>query len=391
VRKVLVVSQFFPYPPDHGSAVDIWGHILSLRSLGCTVDLVATDSTPPRNADFLEVQSAVRNVWFVKRTRRFWQVLSFKPFQVVSRRDLRSVPLSDEYGWALLETEYVSDILLNKRLRTDCVILRVHNDEVRYYWDLARACQRASEKLLFLLDSFKFRAFSPRVWKACHQLWFISDYERAEFSSQHRLAAHKSFFVPPRVELPDMLPYRNVGPRVLYVGSLSRAMNVEGLRWYLAEVHPRIAIAGYRFVIAGHTGGASIGWLEDLCEEKPNIEISPDIKDLAPLYAEHSVFVNPIFGGAGLKIKTVHALAAGLAVVTTQIGAEGTGLRDGEHILIAERGEEFASCVESLLLNPQRSAILVRSAQEYLRATFDQEKLIASYLAIGSSAHVATQ
>jgi glycosyltransferase involved in cell wall biosynthesis len=55
--------------------------------------------------------------------------------------------------------------------------------------------------------------------------------------------------------------------------------------------------------------------------------------------------VAPLRFGAGVKGKIGEALSYGLPVVTTNIGAEGMSLRDGEEALIADSPRDFAAAV----------------------------------------------
>jgi glycosyltransferase involved in cell wall biosynthesis len=52
--------------------------------------------------------------------------------------------------------------------------------------------------------------------------------------------------------------------------------------------------------------------------------------------------VVPVRFGAGVKGKITQGLAAGLPVVTTEVGAEGLDGRDGENMLIADDAEALA-------------------------------------------------
>src|SRR5690242_3218534 len=38
-KKILIVASDFPYPPNHGARLDIWGRILALKQLGFAIDL----------------------------------------------------------------------------------------------------------------------------------------------------------------------------------------------------------------------------------------------------------------------------------------------------------------------------------------------------------------
>lgn len=379
--KILLVGHFFPYPPRHGSAVDIWGQILSLNDLGYTIDLVATGSAPPTKDDVAIVLTKVRNCVFVERRRTILQVISPYPFQFESRRALETVPLLDTYDVVLLQTEYVAGILSNKSLNAARRILRVHNNEAEYYYNLYKTNKNVLEALFFWIESMKFRIFSPRIWRQCQQLWFISEFERDEYRSRRPKEGEKAVFLPTRVDITALRPYQLARDTVLFVGALTRSMNRMGLEWYLKYVHSELGkLENYRFVVVGFTNGEPIDWLKSLCDPFSNISLHPDVESLDAFYENSAVFVNPVFAGAGVKLKTINALEAGLPVVTTTVGAEGTGLLDHDHILIANAPEAFAECIRSLLSCPDECRRLVGNAQAHLKAQYDQKQRISSLL-----------
>ena len=237
------------------------------------------------------------------------------------------------------------------------------------------------ERCIFALDALKFLAYSPLIAKQCDQLWFISDYESAQYVQRNPRHAAKALFVPTRVELSSMCPFQGVGGNVLYIGALTRAMNREGLEWYLTNVHPALCqTEGYSLTIAGYTNGEPIDYLMEFAEKYSNIAVVPDAQDLALLYAGSSVFINPIFAGAGVKLKTLGAMEAGLPVVTTGIGVEGTGLTPGTGVLIADSPNEFRANVQKLLCNSELCAQIVAKGQEFLLNVYDQERRIAEAL-----------
>lgn len=110
---------------------------------------------------------------------------------------------------------------------------------------------------------------------------------------------------------------------ILFVGFLARWENEEGVLWFLAEVWPRIrALApAARFRIAGLGARSTIS----AAAEHAGAELLGFVPDLDPLYERASVVVVPVRLGAGVKFKVVDALAAGVPVVTTTVGAEGIG------------------------------------------------------------------
>ena len=69
------------------------------------------------------------------------------------------------------------------------------------------------------------------------------------------------------------------------------------------------------------------------------------LNDVSGYFDRARVFVAPLRYGAGMKGKIGMAMAMGLPVVTTSIGAEGMGLVDGVNALIADDEEGFAGAV----------------------------------------------
>jgi glycosyltransferase involved in cell wall biosynthesis len=133
-------------------------------------------------------------------------------------------------------------------------------------------------------------------------------------------------------------------------------------------------IQGYSLTVAGRTGGDPLPAVNKLVRRYPNISFCADPHELSGLYQRAAVFVNPILRGAGIKLKTIQALHAGVPVVTTSIGMEGTGLIAGMHLLVADSADDFVRSVATLLQDRFLAGRLVHSAQSYLAETYDHQR-----------------
>ena len=132
-------------------------------------------------------------------------------------------------------------------------------------------------------------------------------------------------------------------------------------------------LEGYALQVAGRTTGQPIPILKDLIQQHKNVSLIENPFVLDGIYESASVFVNPVISGAGFKVKLIHALQAGLPVVTTSIGVEGTGFKDSIHLLIADTAQEFAGCVRKLLTEPVLAKSLVCNAQAFLAERYDMK------------------
>ena len=77
----------------------------------------------------------------------------------------------------------------------------------------------------------------------------------------------------------------------------------------------------------------------------PLVDVAGWVEDLQPLLDGARLMVAPLRYGAGMKGKITQALAVGLPVVTTPIGAEGLESEDEDCMLIADDPQELAAHV----------------------------------------------
>jgi glycosyltransferase involved in cell wall biosynthesis len=75
------------------------------------------------------------------------------------------------------------------------------------------------------------------------------------------------------------------------------------------------------------------------------------------------VFVVPLRFGGGTKLKTLEAMAMGLPVVSTAVGAQGLNIISGQHIYVAERPEDFAARVIELMKDHGKAASMGAAAR----------------------------
>jgi len=166
-----------------------------------------------------------------------------------------------------------------------------------------------------------------------------------------------------------------VGKRsgLLFVGGFWHRPNGDAVTWFVDSIWPliRSQIPECRFRIAGSNPGDDV---RDLALV-PGVEVLGFVPDLTPLFNSARVFVAPLRYGAGVKGKVGQSLVHGLPVVTTSIGAEGMNLRNGEHALIADDPDMFASQVVRLLCDDDLWARLQERGQALARSNFSVESV----------------
>ena len=144
--------------------------------------------------------------------------------------------------------------------------------------------------------------------------------------------------------------------------------NVDGLRWFLDAIWPRIADPAVELGIYGGVAGRL-----DAAALPPNARCHGTSPISIPAYRTFDIAINPVRVGGGLKIKTVEALGAGLPLVTTPEGAR--GLRDaaGVAFLLARDADEFAAHLAQLIASRELRQQLAAGARRLAAERFGAE------------------
>lgn len=135
-----------------------------------------------------------------------------------------------------------------------------------------------------------------------------------------------------------------------------------------------------RFVIAGAVC--------DALEPAPdNVVLMGRVDDntKCQLFSDAAVFLNPMREGAGMNVKVVEALGAGLPVISTGTGARGFNLGD-EHLAVAETLSEFEAALRRFLGIPADQA----KEQKRVRAALAEEQYSWAALADKSAQWIAS-
>jgi glycosyltransferase involved in cell wall biosynthesis len=160
---------------------------------------------------------------------------------------------------------------------------------------------------------------------------------------------------------------RSSGLHLIFLGSMDWLPNIEGVQWFTTEILPRIRreMPEIKFTIVGRNPAPSI---LQLARTGSGIEVTGTVPDVRPFLIKGDVLVVPLKSGGGTRIKILEAMAAGIPIVSTSIGAEGLGLVSGEHLLIADDPENFAAETVRLLGQPREAFELAQRARERVLA-----------------------
>ena len=157
---------------------------------------------------------------------------------------------------------------------------------------------------------------------------------------------------------------------LLFIGNFAHRPNEDAILFFMREVYPlvRQRLPKARLDIIGDYASDAIK-----AYDSDEVRIRGYVPDVEPLLQNARVFIAPLRFGAGIKGKVGEAMAHGIPVVTTSIGAEGFGATHGVDIMLADDPASFAEAITQLYSNGELWERLATNSRLLIKNHFAPE------------------
>jgi glycosyltransferase involved in cell wall biosynthesis len=244
-------------------------------------------------------------------------------------------------GFDAIQVEFIQGLEVIPRAAWDRVTLVAH-DVVTQLWDRRVRHVTGWRRALARLELARVRRWERIAFRGVGRLVVLNEKDRD-------LAAAVSGRGDIGVRYPQVARYVAPGERtagvvepgtLLYWGHMARSENVDAVMHFARAIFPRIraAVPEARLIVAGIDPPDTV---RDLAG--PQVEVTGFVPDPAPMFRRAALGIVPLRLGAGIKIKTIEMLDAGIPVVATTVGAE--GVRSSPLLTVADDDEAFARAV----------------------------------------------
>lgn len=150
-------------------------------------------------------------------------------------------------------------------------------------------------------------------------------------------------------------PFRERLQRLLFVAS-AYLPNQQGLHLFLHQAWPRLAGLGLQLDVVGQVGPAM------RLRSGLGVQVLGPVDDLDTAYDAADLCINPVISGSGLKIKSVEALAHGLALVASPHAVRGISATGEEAFVVADGPAGFADAIHALAGDAARRRRIAQAA-----------------------------
>jgi len=153
---------------------------------------------------------------------------------------------------------------------------------------------------------------------------------------------------------------------ILFLGALDWRPNLDAVELLLSKIFPEVRRQepNAKLVIVGRNPSAGL----IAKAESMGVELHANVPDVRPFLGQAGVMTVPLRIGGGSRLKILEALASGLPVVSTRVGAEGLHLTPGEHFVEADENAMASALVDAI-----RRPVIVRQQADAARKLVAQQ------------------
>lgn len=356
--RALVLDEEIPYPPNAGKRVRTWNllrrlaerHSVHLLCYGSASDpAAAAVQRAGISLSVVEPQPALTG-WRLY-LRLLVNLFSPYPFSVTKHYSFRFQKelktLLENESWDLIQCEWTPYARFVPLATHVPVLVVTHNVESQIWTRRAHHARNVIAKVFFRTQAWKMKRFERR---ALRQASAVTAVTANDVDTIRNWGVGSIRLVPNGVDLQAYNPacddeHEN---EILFLGSLDWFPNVDSLHYFVNAIFPLVRARNVeaRLRIAGRKPSEA---LKKMFSGIEGVDFVGEVEDVRRLLDRASVVIVPLRIGGGSRLKILEALAAGKAVVSTTIGAEGLDVVSREHLMIADSPREFAGQVDELL------------------------------------------
>jgi glycosyltransferase involved in cell wall biosynthesis/peptidoglycan/xylan/chitin deacetylase (PgdA/CDA1 family) len=364
--NLLFVTLFPPSPPTFGAQRRIDGLMRGLareHHVSC-LSLINDDYDPRKAKEALRgyCEQVVlvpsppdrRGAW--KRGRQLWSLASPLSFErnvfttPALQRALDPILAGTSFDVVTVEALHLWNHLV-RRAPPGAPLPRVVLDEHNIEHDLGRQSMEAGTGVRRWYQSVnwpKIRREEVAAWREADGVTFTSEDDLARARSI--LPTLRAAVIPNAVDLDHFgatVPgAEDDGRTLLFFGAMDYFPNQDGMRWFLADVWPRVLRKrpDALLKILGRHPSAELRALQG-----PSVEVTGLVDDIRPHLASAAAVIVPLRVGGGTRLKVLEAMAMGKTLVSTTVGAEGIEARPDRELLIGDEPDAFAAACVRLL------------------------------------------
>lgn len=358
-----MVTPYVPYPPSSGGQIRTY-NLLKYLSQNNEITLVALYKNDEEKKYESYLKKYCKKIYLCQRPASPWQfknifktIFSPSPFLVVrnysdeAKTIINELLSKEKFDVIHAETFYVMPHIPKTKVST---VLVEQTIEYKVYKHFVNSLPFYLRLLLYFdIDIIKLKYWERFYWKKANAVVVVSSSDEKLIRKEEPKL--KTSIIPNCVG--DEMIIKKLGkkdlksPTIFFQGNFFWLQNVEAAKFIINKIYPQLIkeLPYVKVFIAGQNAKK----LGNLINKNINIvNIEPDdINKVKELFKNNTLFIAPIFGPGGTRLKILAAMGSGMPVVSSVTGIEGLDVTNNKNVVIANDQLEFVAKIKQLLAN----------------------------------------
>lgn len=162
---------------------------------------------------------------------------------------------------------------------------------------------------------------------------------------------------------------------IIFYGNMGRQENYLSAIWFAQEVMPRLKDTDAHFLIIGANPDKSL-----YAYTSEQVRVIGYVERVEEYLSSAMCLVAPLIFGAGVKIKVIESLSAGIPVLTNEIGIEGIPAKDGEDFFYCDTAEEYEDCIRRLISEELDIEAMCKREKSFIQTNYNLGKSAEEFI-----------
>jgi len=386
--KILWVKSDFVIPADTGGKIRSYNIIRQLAKLHLVTYLSFIDQNYTSQHE-AGMQVCVQEVISVfKRSekkygfgfylRLFLGLFSSLPYIVHKYHSARIKRIIGELWKQRRFDILICDFLeMSVNLEKNTVFPKVlfqHNVESAI-WDRYYQVERNwLKRLYFFYERRRMRKYEAFACQRFDRVLAVSQADKLKLEGEFGI--HDIAVIPTGVDTEYFASRKEktVPGSLVFTGSMDWLPNQDAISYFCEEIFPLVKrqVPEAKLWVVGRNPSDRI---LELSQKNENIIITGTVEDVRPYMVQAQIYIVPLRVGGGTRIKIFEAMAMGLPVISTSIGAEGLDITPDKNIVIGDGAEDFADGIIELLRNESKRNKIAEEGRRLVTQTHDWKRV----------------
>ncbi len=384
MKKILYLSQVYPYPADGGGKIKTLNTLKALSEKYEVFAIFVSEKNPTKKEiEKLEKLGIKVKVFYSKKVlesvkdnlgnlaSKFIRGIPHYVFQYTHKPAFPYIQNAiKSFKPDIIHVDHINMFQYLSGEKKEVWILEQHNLEHYLMWTRFIHTKKITRKTYLFIEATLTYLYERKVIKKFDHVFAISDEERERIKKTFKL---ENVSTQPLVY--KALNYKkkiSKNPQILFIGMITWPPNEDAVEWFLKKIFPLIQkeIPNVEFHAVGKVNKKLLGKMPKLA----NMVFHKQQPSLRKFFKSNQIFILPFKMGGGVRIKALTALANSSPIVSTSLGVEGLKIKHNKECLIASTPHTFAQESVKLLRSKKLRNKLSTNGLRYLESHHSEDQ-----------------